>query len=322
MEALEILKTPADAESYSEHRAIRQGEKIAAPAPAAEEQPKDGKPPAPKAEEKPPEPPPKKAGESAEVPETPKPESQEEPKDGKPRRDRGAEARIAELIARAKSAEDERDALRRRLEEPQAPKPAAAAPPPSEPTDGDPKPKLKDYMEKAKAEESAVDVQERWEEDVAAWRMRRQRVEAQATSIRDSMTRKVSEARAKHDDWDAVTAGDVKTGAGLILTPAMSQYVVESDAGAEVAYHLGSNLAEARRIAALSPARQIAELAWIEKSLAAPPAPPPENTKPPVSKAPPPPRTLGGAAPPPPPSLAEAANYAEYKRLRQGKGGA
>jgi hypothetical protein len=53
----------------------------------------------------------------------------------------------------------------------------------------------------------------------------------------------------------------------------MAAFIADSERGGDVAYHLGSHLDEADRIARLTPIQQVRELAKLESTLAAPPAP-------------------------------------------------
>lgn len=86
-------------------------------------------------------------------------------------------------------------------------------------------------------------------------------------------------------DYDSVVGNPA-----LRITPIMADVIRESDAGPEVAYHLGTNPQEAARIAALSPHRQAVELGKLEARLSAPAQPAKSNRTPP----PPPPQTVAG----------------------------
>jgi hypothetical protein len=207
-------------------------------------------------------------------------------------------------------------------------KPEPAAPPPTEPkpeakpTETDPEPLLKTFL--AKEDVSYEEAQQEWVREWRKWEVRQETArvqqaeqQKQTAQLKESFERKLATARAKYQDFDEVTAGDATTGSGLILSPAMQQFLVHHDLGTDVAYELGKNPEEARRIAELHPTLQIAELGAIAHRIAAPPAP--ENQKPPVSKAPAPPRTVGGSAAPPAKTTAEARTFAEHKALRSGR---
>lgn len=83
-------------------------------------------------------------------------------------------------------------------------------------------------------------------------------------------------------DFDQVFSGHVP------VSEAAVEVLGDSEKGPEIAYHLGKNLDEAKRIAKLSPAKQGAALARLEAKLS---APVPTRT----TQAPPPPRTISAA---------------------------
>lgn len=339
----DVIETPstAEAQSYAEHKALRTP-KAPDPASGTEEQPHrddTGKFVAP--EKKPSEP--AKPGESAAASEAQTQETQEgTTQEEKPKRDRSAEGRAKELIAAgrtdealkilrdaaAKTEKERADSLEKELQTLRTRKPAESTPateppkakaPAATATSGeDPAPKEADY------DGSDGKTYEDYLVDKARWKIRQEdRASAQQTH-REQTARtvqtKLTAAKAKYADFDSVTTADLAAGTGLILSPAMQQFVVESDSGMDVVYHLGSTPADYQRIFALSPARQLAELGKLEDKLGTQAAPPPEKPKPPVSKAPPPPRRTSGGEPPPAKSTAEAGSMAEHRRLRRREG--
>ena len=86
---------------------------------------------------------------------------------------------------------------------------------------------------------------------------------AQAKTLQD-WNAKVSSAREKYADFDDAVAVDVP------ISKAMSEAMLDSDKGAEVAYYLAKNPSEAARIAALSPNGQIREIGKLEDRVAKP----------------------------------------------------
>lgn len=96
---------------------------------------------------------------------------------------------------------------------------------------------------------------------------------------------KVAKFAEGHPDYAELVANNPD----LTITPNMANVIFESDLGPQVAYHLGQNPAEARRIAALPDYRQAAELGKLEAKLSQPAVPPPARTPPP-----PPPATVAG----------------------------
>ena len=292
----EQIKTTADAGSFEEHVALRS---VKPPEAAPVIEPKVEETPAPA--EKPAEEP-VAAG------------TQEETQEQKERkhRDRTAEGRISELTAGRKRAEEEAAELRKQLEMYRASKPAepAAQPPRTEPSG---KPKLKDFLDKP--DMSYEDAQEAYTDAVFDWHGKQRREQEQQRKTADTINTKVAAARAKFSDFDEVTAGDARTGTGLVMSPPMQQFVVESEEGMRVLYHLGKNPEEYRSIMSMSPIRQFAALGRLEAVLQTPPAP--EKPKPSVSRAPAPPRIVGGGEAHTAKTTSEATSFEEHERLRR-----
>lgn len=100
--------------------------------------------------------------------------------------------------------------------------------------------------------------------------------------------KKIESARDKFDDYD-----DVVFNKAVPITKPMSEALMESDLGAEIAYELAKDDGkEAQRISQLSPFKQAVEIGKIEARLAheqPSPATEEEKPEPVVSKAPPPP---------------------------------
>lgn len=257
-------------------------------------------------------PPPDEAaeGETAEDSEASE-DSPEEEKPKEKKRDRGLQQRFSELTRARKEAEQRAAALERRLaaleqsraEPAPPPEPAPAAEPPPE------KPRVDSYQN-----------YEEYVEAVAEWKLAerdRGRAQAQAEArARDAERAQAAAwgerqeaARLAHADYDAAVNQD------LLISPAMQQAMLTSDAGAEVAYHLGKNPDECRRIAALDPMSAARAIGRLEAQLAAAPLPSsPEPPKPKATSAAPPPLHPVAAA-----SAArgtpnfEAMSFAEYE---------
>lgn len=136
-------------------------------------------------------------------------------------------------------------------------------------------------------------------------------IERQAALARyETLEEKANDARSRIPDFDA--AWD--TMLANPLSEVGFEFLAESEKGAEIAYHLGKNPAEARRIYQLDPVRQAVEFARIEGRLSAPAV-----RK--VSQAPTPPPTLGGSNAPRSKSYAEMSmdEYAAaYKARNKG----
>lgn len=108
----------------------------------------------------------------------------------------------------------------------------------------------------------------------------------------------------KYDDWQEVV-GEVKP-----VTP-WAIAIARSPNAADVAYHLGKHIDEARRIAALSPDQQFFEIARISHTLAATPPP-----KPAASKAPAPISPVTATSSPGNDEIHDGMSYEELVRVR------
>lgn len=113
--------------------------------------------------------------------------------------------------------------------------------------------------------------QEEYIEAVVEWRAEQkiaQREQEQAlTKAQQAFEDRMEQGRDKYDDYDAVVFDK-----SLRITQEMLATMMESDIGHEIAYHLGKNPNEARRIASLkSPLAQAREIGKIESALVANP---------------------------------------------------
>ena len=112
----------------------------------------------------------------------------------------------------------------------------------------------------------------------------------EAQRILDSHFEREDTARDKYDDYDLVVQNP-----SLPITQVMANVMYASEIGPDIAYHLGSNPAEAARIAKLSPFLQAKEIGRIEsKLLDSPPTRKTSNAPAPIT----PVRTAGGGKPP------------------------
>lgn len=85
----------------------------------------------------------------------------------------------------------------------------------------------------------------------------------------EAHNQRVEAAKKEFNDWDDVfdEAGD------LDVPPDTAQFVLESEVGPKIAYHLAKNPQELERLNRLSPTRRLAELGKLEDKLAKPVAP-------------------------------------------------
>ena len=113
------------------------------------------------------------------------------------------------------------------------------------------------------------------------------REEAERTKVVSTWQQKVDAATAKYSDYsDVLEAVD-----HITIPPALQSAIMESDMGADLAYHLGSHPEVLEKIVALKPYAALMELGKLEAKLATPPAP-----KKQPSKAPDPIKPLGGSS--------------------------
>ena len=253
------------------------------------------------------------APETSEPSETPESETEPVSETGEPqepkKRERSFQGRISELTGKVKAEKDRNDLLEQELRELRTRKPAieqqaVAAPPAAQPKlDQDAKPNQDDPKYQVEDGFSLL------VEDRAIWRLEQKQREAaqtrQQAAETENIRAKVTSARTQHPDFDA-------TALSLNLSPSMLDFFKESDAGTDVVYHLGKNPEEYKRIYALSPIRQLAELGKIEASLS---TPAPGKPKPQlVSRAAAPPRPLAGTEAATPKDLSQIEDPDEFER--------
>lgn len=129
---------------------------------------------------------------------------------------------------------------------------------------------------KAKAEQQvdfdSLDYEEGIAERVRLASRKEQYETAQSTASQlaeEAFSYRESDAREKYADYDAVTRNP-----NVPITPDMAEVIRDSDAGPDLAYHLGKNPQEALRIAQMSPTRRAVEMGRLEARVTAPKAAP------------------------------------------------
>jgi len=153
---------------------------------------------------------------------------------------------------------------------------------------------------------------------------KKQQQEAEGKTVAEKWNKQVEAAGKKHSDWDDLV-GPIKDLVGKDPRfAAGASFLLDSEVGAEILYHLGNNPDQAAEIAAMSPIRQVAALARIEDSLTKPAEialkAPPGPKK--VTEAPPPPSELNGRnqlAPDPVKAALEADDTEAYIREMNAK---
>jgi hypothetical protein len=216
--------------------------------------------------------------------------------DQPPDADTPAARRIKELVDERNATRDYAEYWRQQATKGLQP-PAPAATPPAAPV-AKPAPTLAQFKNEDGTYNAAA-----WSEANAKWLD--EQVEIRATAIVDqrltvreqrqqqdqtasSWQQKCAEFRATQPDFDAVTSNPT-----LPIPKSVADVIVTLEKGPAVFHHLGTNPAEAARIARLTPAQQAVALGRLEERLVAAPKAPAAPRQ--QSRAPAPPnRTPGG----------------------------
>ena len=163
------------------------------------------------------------------------------------------ERKISRLYREAAEAKAERDLFKRQLEE-------------LKPKSSDPgEPKLENFSDIEEFRKATA----KYASDQA---VKEHTAKQQAETQKQAQARLISEweektAKAKYEDFDEVVGEITPT------TP-WATALMHAENGDEIAYHLGKNLKDARRIAALPPVLQILEIGKLGATLAATPQTP------------------------------------------------
>lgn len=212
-------------------------------------------------------------------------ESSEESGDSKPAKKKpsGVQARIGELTREKYEARREADQLRAQLQNLQQgtqqkePEPQSQGTQDSEPTleqfDYDPE----KYME--------ARIEWKLEQRLKAAEAERYQRESQQSDQqrKEAFNQRANEFAANNDDFYDVVFGNTS----LPINEPMSQYIMDSENGPNVAYHLGHHPDEAQTIAAMAPHLAIAALARLEDRLVPPKTPNASANTPQITRAPP-----------------------------------
>ncbi len=166
------------------------------------------------------------------------------------------ESKRAERVARAEArAEFAEQQLAARDRPAQTAKPAGAPDP-------------KDYQDFEKYQADLID----WkvEQKLAGFKQESQaQQEARAAQARaQTVTESLKPAMTKYPDFREVALSE-----DVPITAPMAAAIAKSKQGGDIAYHLGSNLEEAHRIAQLDPVEQVWAIKDLESKLSAAPAP-------------------------------------------------
>jgi DNA repair exonuclease SbcCD ATPase subunit len=151
---------------------------------------------------------------------------------------------------------------------------------------GSDKPKLENFDSLEDFQEALTDWKLDQREKQAETKRAEESAKKEAGQRAKTFKERIEAAQSKYSDFDEVVLEN-----SVQPTVAMVDAMLDSELGAEIAYHLGQNTAEIKRISGLSPARQAVEIGKLEAALEAKTTP-----KKVVAKAPPPPKPLGGRA--------------------------
>lgn len=99
----------------------------------------------------------------------------------------------------------------------------------------------------------------------------------ESSRVRDGFTKQMDDARAAYDDFD-----DVVDNPYLPISQAMAEAIMRTKGGADVAYYLGKNHAEAVRLANLDPFSAAVEIGRIAATVVRPQARKASNAPPPI----------------------------------------
>lgn len=214
--------------------------------------------------------------------------------EGEPKpKESAVQKRINEITRARREAETERDTLRKLLIEQRQAQDQQSKPAEPQAPQAPVPPKQEDFPDFAAYQEAMLDHRvevKLFQRDQQARQQteaqQRQTSQAQATRESQQRAAKMIEAgRGRFEDFDVV-ALDPSVPLTTIMAEAIS---LEDSVGPDVAYYLGKKPEEAKRIAALPPAKQIMEIGRLAERITA-------AGKKNITKAPPPIKPTGGRA--------------------------
>lgn len=208
------------------------------------------------------------------------------------------EAEISRLKAELKQTKNptERAEIKEEIAEVEAKTEKLRSRPRSSDKNADGTPKYKDWneyeddMDKWYDERADIRVNE-----TLSKREQEQTIASQNRKIEQSWNDRTAKARETHDDFDNVALDPEGPGKHISRGSVVDQWILESDLGAEILYHFGSDLPDLLRYAKLSPVAAARELTKLEAKLSGEPeAKTPAPPEPKVTKAPKPASIVGG----------------------------
>jgi hypothetical protein len=179
----------------------------------------------------------------------------------------------------------------------------------------DPKPNVEKFETHADYIEALTDWKVRTAQRTEQEKAKKVERDAEHSKRLDSWNVKLEKAREVHDDFDSVMSESVP------VSPVMSEAMLTSDFGAELAYHFGKNPDVAKRIFELPPVAAAREIGKIETQLEKAAAPSSGEAAPtPTTKTtvkPKPPTPVAGQATQTTTKPLDELPYQEYKKARE-----
>lgn len=194
-----------------------------------------------------------------------------------PKKSRGVQKRIDELTANWRQEQREKEQLLAMLQQMQQQKPEPEPAPQFDPNE----PRLDQFEDYDKYVVALAKYEIRKEQEAETSKQKAQAAEQQRRQQEAEFVQKLTDARIKYHDFDYVALDPT-----VPYSDAMTELVLESEQGADVAYYLGRHKDEALRIAQLDPIKAAREIGKLEVKLS---LPQPKT----VTKAPNPASTVG-----------------------------
>ena len=215
---------------------------------------------------------------------------------------KGVQKRIDRLTREKYQLQARLEMLERSQQAPQQQQQAAQASQPSQAPKLEQYASIEDYLDALADHKAAQKADKVFKEREASERQQRQ--QSEQAKLHDGYAKQTEQARNAYEDFD-----DVVENPDLPITQAMAEAIMRSQNGADVAYYLGKNPAEAARLANLDPFSAAVEIGRIAATVVRP-----QPRK--ASSAPPPIQPVGTRATPvtDPARMSDAEWYAQRNK--------
>ncbi len=245
-------------------------------------------------------------------------ESDDEATELKPKKKSGTQRRIEKLVKQRSEAERERDLLRREYELLKSKQPDAEGDSQTESvaakaaaTEGEPDPDDFDTSTEFYRAHARWAAQQ--EIKAAKESDRQEKLRTEAESKKTTFYGKVEDFKKAHDDFADVIS-DVDD---IMMSPAISQVILESDNGPELMYELAKNRDEYAHMCSLSPFEAVRAFGRFEAKFLNKSSEQKPETKTKTTKAPPPPKPISTSSANGKKSIMDDnISQADYERLR------